>query len=72
MLWHLKIAAVIKKAFQVDENKDPITALAEQYLSIPCSVMSPNPGRFELLEEMIPGILHRRCGGSDLASLPYL
>lgn len=43
-----------KKAFQVDENKDPITALAEQYLSIPCSVMSPNPGRFELLEEMIP------------------
>ena len=42
-----------KKAFQVDENKDPVAALAEQYLSIPCSVMSPNPGRFELLEEMI-------------------
>ncbi|MCG8683881.1 MAG: 2-hydroxyacyl-CoA dehydratase family protein [Desulfobacterales bacterium] len=42
-----------KKAFQVDESKDPFTALAEQYLSIPCSVMSPNQGRIELLEEMI-------------------
>ncbi len=42
-----------KKAFQVDESKDPYTALAEQYLSIPCSVMSPNPGRMDLLEEMI-------------------
>lgn len=42
-----------KKAFQVDESKDPWTALAEQYLSIPCSVMSPNQGRFDLLEEMI-------------------
>jgi benzoyl-CoA reductase/2-hydroxyglutaryl-CoA dehydratase subunit BcrC/BadD/HgdB len=42
-----------KQTFQVDESKDPIQALAEQYLSIPCSVMSPNPGRFELLDEMI-------------------
>lgn len=42
-----------KKTFQVDETKDPITALAKKYLSIPCSVMSPNPGRLELLEEMI-------------------
>ncbi|THB81749.1 MAG: 2-hydroxyacyl-CoA dehydratase [Desulfobacteraceae bacterium] len=44
-----------KKTFQVDETKDPLTALAETYLSIPCSVMSPNPGRFDLLEEMITG-----------------
>jgi benzoyl-CoA reductase/2-hydroxyglutaryl-CoA dehydratase subunit BcrC/BadD/HgdB len=28
-------------------------ALAEQYLSTPCSVMSPNTGRLELLKEMI-------------------
>lgn len=42
-----------KQAFQVDETKDPITALAEQYLSIPCSVMSPNQGRMDLLDEMI-------------------
>lgn len=44
-----------KKAFQVDEEGDPIAALAKQYLSIPCSVMSPNQGRLDLLEEMITG-----------------
>lgn len=42
-----------KQAFTVDEAKEPIDALAEQYLSTPCSVMSPNEGRFELLKEMI-------------------
>jgi benzoyl-CoA reductase/2-hydroxyglutaryl-CoA dehydratase subunit BcrC/BadD/HgdB len=42
-----------KQAFTVDENKDPMEALAEQYLSTPCSVMSPNNGRFELLKQMI-------------------
>ncbi|MBA3012709.1 MAG: 2-hydroxyacyl-CoA dehydratase family protein [Proteobacteria bacterium] len=42
-----------KQTFQVDEIKDPVTALAEQYLSIPCSVMSPNQGRIDLLKEMI-------------------
>lgn len=42
-----------KQVFQVDETIDPVTALADQYLSIPCSVMSPNNGRIELLDEMI-------------------
>jgi benzoyl-CoA reductase/2-hydroxyglutaryl-CoA dehydratase subunit BcrC/BadD/HgdB len=42
-----------KQAFLVDENKDPMEALAEQYLSTPCSVMSPNTGRLDLLKEMI-------------------
>ena len=42
-----------KKAFTVDEDADPMDALAEQYLSTPCSVMSPNRGRFELLGRMI-------------------
>jgi benzoyl-CoA reductase/2-hydroxyglutaryl-CoA dehydratase subunit BcrC/BadD/HgdB len=42
-----------KQAFSVDEAKDPMDALAEQYLSTPCSVMSPNKGRFELLKQMI-------------------
>lgn len=42
-----------KQAFTVDEDKDPLDALAEQYLSTPCSVMSPNNGRFELLKQMI-------------------
>lgn len=43
-----------KQAFQVNDTIDPVTALAEQYLAIPCSVMSPNPGRMEMLKEMIP------------------
>lgn len=42
-----------KQAFAVDEEKDPMLALAEQYLATPCSVMSPNTGRFDLLREMI-------------------
>lgn len=42
-----------KQAFVVDAEKDPMDALAEQYLATPCSVMSPNPGRFALLEQMI-------------------
>ena len=42
-----------KQTFQVDETKDPVSALSEQYLSIPCSVMSPNQGRIDLLNEMI-------------------
>ncbi|SDP23609.1 double-cubane-cluster-containing anaerobic reductase [Desulforhopalus singaporensis] len=42
-----------KQAFTVDESKPPMEALAEQYLATPCSVMSPNLGRFALLAEMI-------------------
>ncbi len=32
---------------------DPMDALARKYLSIPCSCMSPNKGRMELLSDMI-------------------
>lgn len=40
----------LKNSFlQVDEDKDPLCAIAERYLSIPCSVMSPNNGRVDLL-----------------------
>lgn len=42
-----------KEAFSVDEQADPMDALAAQYLSTPCSVMSPNQGRLSLLKEMI-------------------
>ena len=35
------------------EYADPIEALAHKYLQIPCSCMSPNPHRMELLEQMI-------------------
>lgn len=37
----------------VDEEKEPFSALAEKTLMTPCSVMSPNPGRLKMLEEMI-------------------
>lgn len=42
-----------KKAFTIDENEEPIIAIAEQYLQTPCSVMSPNKGRFELISRLI-------------------
>lgn len=35
------------------EFDDPIVALAHKYISIPCSCMSPNTYRMELLERMI-------------------
>ncbi|WZL73272.1 double-cubane-cluster-containing anaerobic reductase [Clostridiaceae bacterium 35-E11] len=37
----------------VDEDKAPMEALAERYLSIPCSVMSPNQQRLDLLSQLI-------------------
>lgn len=37
----------------VDETKDPIDALAEKYLSIPCSVMAPNDGRLDLISQLV-------------------
>lgn len=36
----------------VDEQKDPIEALAEKYLSTPCSCMTPNNGRLDLIERL--------------------
>ena len=36
-----------------DENKDPLEAIAEKYLAIACSCMSPNPGRYELLGRLV-------------------
>jgi benzoyl-CoA reductase/2-hydroxyglutaryl-CoA dehydratase subunit BcrC/BadD/HgdB len=42
-----------KQAFTVVEDNDPMNALAEQYLATPCSVMSPNLERIQLLREMI-------------------
>lgn len=35
--------------YYVDENKEPIEALAEKYLSIGCSVMSPNTSRMNAI-----------------------
>lgn len=36
-----------------DEARDPMEAIAEKYLQIPCSCMSPNEGRFDLIDRMI-------------------
>lgn len=36
----------------VDEDKDPITALAEKYLSTPCSCMINNDGRLDLIKRL--------------------
>ncbi|NLY54172.1 MAG: 2-hydroxyacyl-CoA dehydratase [Firmicutes bacterium] len=35
------------------DHEDPIVALAEKYIQTPCSCMSPNPGRMDLLKRMI-------------------
>ncbi len=37
----------------VDEDEDPMTALARSYLSIPCPCMTPNTTRLDLLRELI-------------------
>ena len=42
-----------EKKDPIDETKDSITAIAEKYLRVNCSVMSPNPGRLEALGTQI-------------------
>ena len=37
----------------IDEETDPLTALAERYLDTPCSVMSPNPYRYSILKQLV-------------------
>lgn len=37
----------------VDESKDPVEAIAEKYLNIPCACMMNNDGRFRSLDELI-------------------
>lgn len=44
---------VKEKMTLVREDIDPIDALTEKYLKIPCSVMSPNSGRIDLLGNLI-------------------
>ena len=48
----------------VDESKDPISALTEKYLNIPCSVMSPNHGRNALIKEYVQK--YRAAGVADV------
>ena len=40
-------------SLMVDETGDPMTALAERYLAIPCPCMTPNNTRLELIGELV-------------------
>jgi benzoyl-CoA reductase/2-hydroxyglutaryl-CoA dehydratase subunit BcrC/BadD/HgdB len=42
-----------KKVEPVAEEGEPLQAIADRYLSIPCSCMSPNSGRLALVEKLI-------------------
>ena len=54
-------------AFLVDEEGDPYEALARRYMGIPCSCMSPNPRRRELLAD-----LGREYGVHGVVDLTWL
>ncbi len=36
-----------------DESRDPLDAIAEKYLKVNCSVMSPNPGRLKDIDHLV-------------------
>jgi benzoyl-CoA reductase/2-hydroxyglutaryl-CoA dehydratase subunit BcrC/BadD/HgdB len=36
-----------------NEHEDPLLAMARKYMKVPCSVMTPNKGRLDLLKRMI-------------------
>ena len=42
-----------KKVDPVEVTDDPLRAIAEKYLRIPCSCMSPNSGRMDLVERLV-------------------
>ena len=42
-----------KKVDPVEVTDDPLRAIAEKYLRIPCSCMSPNSGRLELVSRLV-------------------
>lgn len=42
-----------EKSLMIREDIDPITAIADKYLNVSCSVMSPNNQRFEDLKKLI-------------------
>jgi benzoyl-CoA reductase/2-hydroxyglutaryl-CoA dehydratase subunit BcrC/BadD/HgdB len=58
----------------VDENKDSWTALAERYLKIPCSCMTPNQGRVDSIIELaekydVDGVIYytlQSCHGYNI------
>lgn len=43
----------MRRLMDESPEKDPITAIAEKYLDVPCAVMSPNQSRLRQMEETI-------------------
>ncbi len=41
-----------KVSLMMNESADPLTELAGRYLDTPCAVMSPNPRRYHVLQEL--------------------
>ncbi len=37
----------------IPEDKEPLAAIAEKYMELPCSCLSPNNGRFELITSLV-------------------
>ena len=48
----LESCSAYKKVAPVDESLDPLTAITQKYLQTPCSCMSPNNGRLELVARL--------------------
>ncbi|MDP2937461.1 MAG: double-cubane-cluster-containing anaerobic reductase [Dehalococcoidia bacterium] len=48
----------------VDEEKEPLVALAERHLSIGCAVRTPNRARFDLIDRLV--VQHKVDGVVDL------
>ena len=46
-------SGVREKMELIDEDIDPMEAIAKKYLNVCCSVMSPNPKRFDELDSLI-------------------
>ncbi|TCO72692.1 double-cubane-cluster-containing anaerobic reductase [Marinisporobacter balticus] len=46
-------SGIKEKQDLVDETKDPMDAIAEKYLKVPCSCTSPNENRIDLLSTLI-------------------
>ena len=42
----------MKDLIDENEDRDPLEAIAEKYLKIPCSCLSPNVGRFDLIDKL--------------------
>lgn len=41
-----------KVTVMMNEEAEPLNEMADRYLSLPCAVMSPNPGRYERLRQL--------------------